>query len=346
MAKHKYDMIVKSNKLINASYYLTLSEIRLLDLALSELSDYEECEKHITTLPEFVEVRAEQYAEVYGVSMDTAYSALQEASEQLFGRYFTYQVRSEKYPSHFEERKARWVQEIGYINGKGAVTLSFTKSLVELAGRLKGSFSRYHLCQKAPLTSIYAHRLYEMMMQWRLSAKEVPYVTYWDLRNRFEIKEDEYERVANFKARVLDPAVKQINDLTDINVSYEQAKEGRTIVGFVFKFKFKKGKKTINDIAGKAKIAPEGETSTDNGQQPKPKPIVIPAMTDKQRNTFANKLANNFDFIRDYSASTTGKQRHEVISWIDEQLADDTARQKMAKHLLLCGYEPPNRMKK
>ena len=236
------DMVIKSNQLITASYYLSLNEIRLLDLALAELSDYEEGEKELTLMPDFVHVTAETYARVYNVSLDMAYVALKTASKQLFHRYFTYEAPSELYPSHKEIHHARWVHQISYIKDKGVVTLSFTKLLIKLAGKLKCSFSRYHLEQKAPLTSIYAHRLYEMMMQWR-NTQNVPTISYVELRQRFEIADDEYTRVSNFKARVLDPAIKQINDLTDIKISYEQEKEGRHIVGFTFKFKYKQAKK-------------------------------------------------------------------------------------------------------
>lgn len=340
--KIKNDMVVKSNKLITASYYLTLNEMRLLDLALAELTEYEECEKKLTTMPQFVEIRAEDYSKAYDMPLNQAYDAMRDASEQLFMRYFTYQVQSEMYPSHKEQRKARWVQEIGYVKGQGLVALSFTHALIELAGKLKGSFSRYHLEQKAPLTSIYAHRLYEMMMQWR-GSKNVPYLTYCELRNRFDIADDEYNRVANFKARVLDPAIKQINELTDIIVSYEQYKKGRSIEGFTFKFKFKDTKKDKDtDTSSKdTKPSENKDTSTSNK-----KIRTIPPLSDKQRNTFAFKLLNNFDFMREVSAQTLGKSREELVLWLEQELADDEKRQKLAKYLVMCGYEYPERHKK
>lgn len=340
--KIKNDMVVKSNKLITASYYLTLNEMRLLDLALAELTEYEECEKKLTTMPQFVEIRAEDYSKAYDMPLNQAYDAMRDASEQLFMRYFTYQVQSEMYPSHKEQRKARWVQEIGYVKGQGLVALSFTHALIELAGKLKGSFSRYHLEQKAPLTSIYAHRLYEMMMQWR-GSKNVPYLTYCELRNRFDIADDEYNRVANFKARVLDPAIKQINELTDIIVSYEQYKKGRSIEGFTFKFKFKDTKKDKDtDTSSKdTKPSENKDTSTSNK-----KIRTIPPLSDKQRNTFANKLVNNFEFMRDFSVETIGKSRQELVTRLEQELADDEKRQKLRKYLMMSGYEYPERHKK
>ncbi|MBP6437456.1 MAG: replication initiation protein, partial [Paludibacteraceae bacterium] len=72
----------------------------------------------------------------------------------------------------------------------------------------------------------------------------------------------EYTHISNFKRRVLDFAVAEINQHTDFNVTYEQIKRGRVITGFSFKFKQKKPKqvqiatetlKTISDSSNTIK---------------------------------------------------------------------------------------------
>ena len=40
-----------------------------------------------------------------------------------------------------------------------------------------------------------------MMMQWRKS-QQVPYISYQELRTRFEIGSKEYERMSNFKSSI------------------------------------------------------------------------------------------------------------------------------------------------
>ena len=54
-------------------------------------------------------------------------------------------------------------------------------------------------------------------------------------RDQLGVELGEYKRMGNFKLRVLDLAVQEINEKTDIKVSYEQVKKGRTIIGFKFK---------------------------------------------------------------------------------------------------------------
>ena len=61
-----------------------------------------------------------------------------------------------------------------------------------------------------------------------------------DLRFRLGLLPDEYALMSNFKNRVLDFSVKEINQHTDVEVKYEQQKQGRAIIGFIFKFKYKK----------------------------------------------------------------------------------------------------------
>ena len=46
--------------------------------------------------------------------------------------------------------------------------------------------------------------------------------------------DNEYNRMCDFKRRILDMAVQEINEKTDLTVSYTQEKRGRTITGFKF----------------------------------------------------------------------------------------------------------------
>lgn len=69
-------------------------------------------------------------------------------------------------------------------------------------------------------------------------------------------------------------------------------------------------------------------------------------MSAPQRNTFAHKLANQFDFIREYNAQTIGKSREQVITWIEQGLAGDEQRQEWRNYLLMAGYEFPDKLKK
>jgi len=92
----------------------------------------------------------------------------------------------------------------------------------------------------------------------------------------------------DFKKRVLDPAIKQINEHTDITVKVEQHKKGRSVSGFSFKFKQKQ--------------QPKIEKPIDPKRDPNTPDFFIP-MTDSQRHLFAHKLSEMHE-MSEYSVGT------------------------------------------
>ena len=66
------------------------------------------------------------------------------------------------------------------------------------------------LAQTAMLNSVYSVRLYELLVQWR-EGKETPIFELELFKGQLGIAVDEYKRICDFKRRVLDHAVKEIN---------------------------------------------------------------------------------------------------------------------------------------
>ena len=86
------------------------------------------------------------------------------------------------------------------------------------------------------------------MIQWR-EARKTPLFELDIFREQLGLGVDDYKRMSDFKRRVLEASVKEINDKTDINISYKQEKKGTTIVGFKFKVLLKDTKsKNIGNI--------------------------------------------------------------------------------------------------
>ena len=74
---------------------------------------------------------------------------------------------------------------------------------------------------------------------WRTTGK-TPIIELSEFRQKTGVLENKYTAMCDLKKRVLEPALKQINEHTDITATYEQHKKGRVITGFSFKFKQKK----------------------------------------------------------------------------------------------------------
>lgn len=259
------DLVVKDNALINASYNLDLVEQRLILLAIVEAR---ESGKGINA-NDPLEVHADSYINQFGVHRNTAYQALKDACKYLFARQFSYQEK--KANGNIRNVLSRWVSQIAYNDNEATVDLIFAPAVVPLITRLEEQFTKYELQQVSSLSSAYAIRLYELLIQWRSTGK-TPIIELQEFRQKLGVLDNEYLRMAHLKERVLNLSLKQINEHTDITVKVEQHKTGRSITGFSFNFK---QKKSVTKSAKSIDVS---------------KDITI-TLTDAQRYSFASKLS-------------------------------------------------------
>ena len=298
------EIIVKDNALINASYNLDLVEQRLMLLAIIEAR---ETGKGINA-NDALEVHASSYINHFNVEKHTAYTVLKQAADDLFERRFSYQFTNTN--GNNEYVKSRWVSEIRYVENEALIKLIFAPSVVPLITRLEQHFTSYELKQVRQLSSRYAIRLYELLIAWRSTGK-TPIFELTEFRNQLGIADDEYKRMELFKRRVLEVAISQVNDFTDIVVKYEQHKKGRTISGFSFDFKQKQERKKID--------------------------IKKSVLSDKQLDLFANKLAYDSAFSSQFSEP--GESYDNFAKRIKEQLKDPVNLDKYLEYLDSLGLK-------
>ncbi|MEG9305154.1 replication initiation protein RepM [Psychrobacter celer] len=300
------ELVVKDNALIQASYTLDLAEQRLILLAIVEARNSGQGITHDSLL----KIHASSYAEQFGVNDKTAYTVVKDASKGLFDRYVTYH---DKNPKNGKDRSfhCRWVDKIGVEPDSGIVYMRFTSDVVPLITRLESHFTSYEIEKVANLSSSYAIRLYELIIQWRDNGVTQRYKID-DLRQKLGVEPEKYKEMYNFKIRVIDLAIKQINEHTDITVKYEQHKTGRTITAMSFTFK--------------TKAAPK-QTAIDDGYI---------KMTDSQVRTFSSKLAR-LPELGNNAPSTAGYD--DFAKLIADDLRDATKQKKYHKHLSKVGYQ-------
>ena len=308
------ELVVKDNALINASYNLDLVEQRLILLAIVEAR---ESGKGINA-NDPLEVHAEGYINQFGVHRNTAYQALKDACNDLFARQFSYQKINER--GNIENYRSRWVSEIGYVDNEAVVKLIFAPAIVPLITRLEEHFTKYELQQVSNLSSAYAVRLYELLIAWR-STGSTPIIELSDFRQRIGVLDTEYKRMERFKTSVLELAIKQINEHTDITVKYEQHKRGRSISGFSFTFKQKK----------KDNPSIERDPNTLD---------LFSKMTDAQRHMFANKLSELPEMGR-YSQGTESYPQFAIR--IAEMLKNPDRIKELYPYLKKVGYMPSSK---
>ena len=283
----KNGLVVKDNALINASYNLELTEQRLIMLAIINARESGQG----ITADSKLEIHASDYAKLFNVSIDASYKALREAVNNLFNRQFSYTAEYKRTGKTGVVR-SRWVSRIFYVDDLALLEITFAPDVVPLVTRLEEHFTSYQAKQVAHLTSKYATRLYELLIAWREVGK-VPQIEISEFRNRLGLLDDEYTAMHNFKKRVLEPSIQQINEHTDITVTYEQHKRGRTISGFSFRFKQKQEAKKI-----------ESKRDPDTAD-------LFTKMTDAQRHMFSHKLSEMPEMSK-YSQGTESYQQFAV----------------------------------
>lgn len=308
----KNGLVVKDNVLINASYNLELTEQRLVMLAIINARELGQG----ITADSKLEIHASDYAKLFNVSPDASYKALKDAVNNLFNRQFSYTAEYKK-TGKVGIVRSRWVSRIFYVDDLALLEITFAPDVVPLITRLEEHFTKYEAKQVAHLTSKYATRLYELLIAWREVGK-TPVFELQQLRKNLGVEDDEYQRMHHFKSRVLETAITQINEHTDIKATYEQHKKGRTITGFSFKFK--------------QKVQPKIETKRDPNT-----PDFFIKMTDAQRHLFANKMSEMPEMSK-YSQGTESYQQFAIR--IADMLLEPEKFRELYPILEKSGFQP------
>lgn len=229
----KSDLVVKSNRLIEASYRLDLTEQRLILLAIQ---NSRETQQGINS-DDLLTITASEYASQFNINVRTAYEQLKNACDTLFYRHVV--LHDTHKPTNLPRQiKTRWVAAIAYVEKAAIVQIQFSSMIVPYITRLESEFTSYKIQSVSQMTSSYAIRLYELIVQWgKIGRREISLV---DLKVMLDIQaEKTYERLDRFKAKVIDIAVNQINEYSDLTVTYDQRKSGRTVTHLIFSFQEK-----------------------------------------------------------------------------------------------------------
>jgi len=229
-------LVVKSNALIEASYRLSLNEQRLILSCISQIRRDE-----FVTDKIMYSISASEFAKICGIDSKIAYQQLQSAALTLKRREVRITDKPNGDGQHEEILIAGWVQSIRYVKEKGLVRLRFNHDILPYLTELSRCFTSYKLKNVVCMSSSYGVRIYELLIQWgRLGEREVSLV--W-LKENLQI-ETKYNRIRDFKKRVLDPAIKDINKNSDIWVKWTQKKSGRKVTHLIFQFGQKGNRKT------------------------------------------------------------------------------------------------------
>lgn len=216
-------LVTQSNRLIEAGHTLTLNEKRLVLACAAKLDPRKPLPVDGT-----VKLTAVDFAQTFGIDRRDAYQALEDASDRLYARSIK-EIRNGARGRI--ERNIRWVWMSEYAPGEGYVTLGFSPDVVPYLTMLHKEFTTYELRNVGKLSSFYSIRIYELCAQFRRTGFRE--ITLENLRDMLNLG-DKYSDVKNLRVRVIDPAVADINENTDLRILAEPMRKGRKVTGFRF----------------------------------------------------------------------------------------------------------------
>ncbi len=136
-------------------------------------------------------------------------------------------------------QKMTFLASVEIFLGNGKIEFEFSKKLIERILKPK-MYSALNIVLIAGLKSSYSVILYEFLRDYLSevpSKHSIPFLTVNQLKELMGINVNEYQLFQNFKVRVLDVAVKEINEKADIHCDYKLIKmsgKGRKIIGVQF----------------------------------------------------------------------------------------------------------------
>ena len=292
--------VVKSNQVIEASYQLSAIEQRIVLAAISRIP------KNQPIIDDELYPVSVSELQLLGVHEKTAYRDLKEGINRLYERSINLSIDDKSI-------KMRWVQEIQFFDSKSIIGIRFSKPILPFISNLSREFTKYALSDIAGINSAYAIRIYELLVQYRQIGKRE--ISVDSLRTMLELGK-KYPLFADFKKRVIDTAVDQINEYSPLKVTYEQKKTGRKVTHILFSFKEKT--KSIS------------HQDTDIAKD-------FYKLTDAQINMFGNQLSR----LPELSYLAVGNESYEALaSKIKEMLRDPTQQKQFIPHLKNLGFKP------
>ncbi len=228
--------VTQDNKLLEGAYSATLDEMRLLYLALVQIDSKKPQPDGIYTL------FPADFEKMFGVNPSHTHQQLKKAADSLGSKpIVTFEWNDKK--QRLDKVKRFWFSSIRYdaSDNSADVTIRFSPDVVPYLYDLKREFTQVDFQHVSKLDTPFAFRLYSWLVKFRKLTKNA--------RNNGIIETDaleidwmkertglvgKYEEYRFFKRDVLVPAVERINANTDISVTWEPVKMGRSVKAIKF----------------------------------------------------------------------------------------------------------------
>jgi plasmid replication initiation protein len=213
-------IVAKDNGLIGQMAKYELSELRLISYCMAHYDSRKIVNRTI-------EASVDDLKNIFNMTTKDAYAVVRKAVRAVNRKPFEIET---------ERTEEEWYIFTGfrYFKHEGRFEFKVSPEAQPLLLKLCGNFTRYRLGDVYQFKAASTWKLYELLKRWLGKGKWE--VELDELRSLLGVA-GKYPRWSSLDQRILTPATKEINKLSDIRVSYDKIKRGRTVVGISFQIR-------------------------------------------------------------------------------------------------------------
>jgi plasmid replication initiation protein len=243
--KSKTPKIYKDNKLNTANFgNFTHGEYQVFLHLVSKIGGVDQEGKYLQ--PDQLErshvLTAREFSAVFNTDIHNSYKLLNKACKKLMKTDLTI-ARNES----AELWQINICSMAKYNKKEGSVVIKFTDDIMPYLAQVRKKFVLYNLKEISNFNSIYTTRLYELVQQFKDTGYIIKSVN--QLRELFAT-DAKFKAYKDFKKRTFEHACKEINNNHELNLGYEELKEGRKVVAIKFVFTKTRIHKVTNPKTG------------------------------------------------------------------------------------------------
>ena len=228
----KTPKIYKSKKLNTANFgNFTHSDYQIFLHLVSKIGGVDEFGKYLQ--PHQLErehvLTAKEFSAVFNTNIDNSYKVLRKAVDKLM----TTNLKVERQQS-LELWKINVCSMAKYNKNEGRIIIKFTDDIMPYLAQVRKKFVLYNLKEISNFGSLYTTRLYELIQEFK--------ETGWILKSVEQLREiftvgEKFKAYKDLKRHTFAHACQEINDNYDMDLRFEEIKEGRKVVAVKFLFK-------------------------------------------------------------------------------------------------------------
>jgi len=222
--KNKDLEVFQANSFIESRQSYTLQEKRLLSTIISFVKP---------TDTNFItyDFSIKEWADLTGKTKENFYQIADDVTDGLMGKIIKIDKIGKDGKKAF--KKFHVMSTANYEDGVLKLEISKDMNDIFLQLQSKKNYTHYELIEFVTLTSTHAQRIYELIKQYQHSKNRKRTIGLFDLKTMLGI-EDKYKEFKEFRRKVLNVALKQIEEHTTLRYKWQGVKRGRKIHSIEF----------------------------------------------------------------------------------------------------------------